>query len=287
MKAIAGRAKGALNAPGSGGPGQHLKGHFIEALDRQAYNSKNALNGKVLVARARPNHATYDASRIVNGRFAGAVQQKSSGAKPAVDKAIRQMNKTKPGSAARGSVRVPKDQVVRATKSAKGRVRVQPMDFTSEQATKKLDRGLGDVAKSGAKAGSKLRAAARAGAVGAAVNVAVGGISEAGALKRGELDGRDYAERRALDAVEGTGTGVVTTAVGGAASVGATTLIGASATLGTAAAGTGVAAAAVAAAPVVAGLVVATTVGLGIGKGFTVVRGSLHRHQERRRGADD
>jgi len=67
------------------------------------------------------------------------------------------MEKVKPGSARRGTLRVPRDQVAKTNRKAAGRIRVKGMDFTAEQAGSKLDKGLGDVAKKGSKAGSTLR----------------------------------------------------------------------------------------------------------------------------------
>lgn len=93
------------------------------------------------------------------------------------------MEKIKPGSASQGTLRVPKDQVAATQRQAldkvtgRRRIRVKGMDFTSEQAGKQLDKGLGDLAKSGVEAGSQARALAKGGAVGAAIGVGIGAVT--------------------------------------------------------------------------------------------------------------
>jgi len=207
----------------AGGRGQ-LKGHFLEALDVKAYGAKGRAVGKQLVPRKGSTNKAYDASRVVNKKFAGAAQQKSSAA--GTEKAIAQMERVKPGSARRGTLRVPRDQVAKTKAQARGRIHVKGMEFTSEQAGTKLDQGLGDVAKRGSKAGSAARATAKGAAIGAAVNVALGAAGEAGALKRGEVDTRDFAENRAVDAAEGATNAVVGIAAASAGGAAATAALG-------------------------------------------------------------
>jgi len=151
---------------------EHLKGHFIERLDVSTYNAKNRLTGKVLDSRPNPINAAYDASRYIKGQFAGGIQQKSSAV--GTEKAIAQVEKVKAGSARRATLRVPKDQAAKARARAGQRIRVSEMEFTSAQAGKKLDQGIGDLAKGGAKATSTARAVGRGASVGAAVTVALG-----------------------------------------------------------------------------------------------------------------
>jgi hypothetical protein len=293
------------------GAHHQLRGHFIEALDVHLHNAKG---GSQLVPRAKAGNVGYDASRFIseNGqtRFAGAVQQKASA--NGTRKAIEQMEKVKPGSATRGTLRVPRDHVDAATRRAtdrltgKKRIRVQGMDFTSDQASKRLDQGLADVAKNGAKASSQVRALAKGGAIGAAVSVGIGCTTELGALRRGEVNGRDYGENRAVDAAEGATNAVVgTLAAGGcaalataalgtaggtslAATVGAagTTTLGAVGGMGTAGAAVATAlggVTATAALPFVAGGAAALGTGLLVGKGFKRVRSTVKTHQARRR----
>jgi hypothetical protein len=283
---------------------EQIKGHFIEALDIKTYNAKNRLTGKQLVPRKGSTNKAYDASRIAKKKFAGAVQQKSSAA--GTEKAIAQMEKVKPGSASRGTLRVPRDQVAKTQKKAVKRIRVKGMEFTSEQAGSKLDQGLGDVAKKGSRAGSTARATAKGAAVGAAVTVAMGAVGDAGALKRGEIDGRDFAENRAVDAAEGAtnavvgvgaagvGGAIATAALGtstgaaAAASAGAagTAAVGAVSGMGAAGAAIGSALGGVtvaAAAPAVIGGAAAIGGGVLVSKGYKRVRKALRTRQERRR----
>lgn len=289
----------------SGARGQ-LKGHFVEALDVKTYNRKNLLTGKKLVPRKKSANKAYDASRVIHKKFAGGVQQKSSAS--GIDKAIRQMEKVKPGSASRGTARVPKDQVVAARRRAAGRIKVRGMEFTSAQADVKLDKGLADLAKRGSAATSRVRAAAKAGVGAAVTSAALGAAMEARALRRGQLSSQDFAENRAVDATEGAvsaGTSAVAGGAGGALATAAlATQTGAAAAasvgaLGTSAVGVigglGSGGAAVAgvlggvtvagAAPVVVGGALSIGAGMGVAKGFRHVRRRVKKRQQRRRQA--
>lgn len=298
---------------GKAGGREQLKGHFIEALDVQHYNAKNLLRGKKLVPRAKANNPAYDASKIVTRGpkrgFAGAVQQKSSA--QGTEKAIAQMNKVKPGSSTRGALRVPKDQVAAAQRKAldatgKPRIRVEPMDFTTQQAGKKLDQGIADVAQKGVKAGSQMRALAKGGLIGAGVGVAIGSICDAKKVKSGEVNGREFAENRAVDAAEGATSAVAGTLAASAGAAGTTALFGTTAgasfavsagAAGTAVVGSiggmGAGGAAVAgvlgtlSAPVVlpaaGGVLVACGAGFLVAKAFGGVRGSVKDGQRERR----
>jgi hypothetical protein len=308
-----GAAKAAAEGTKAGGREQ-LKGHFIEALDVDTYNAKNLLNGKKLVPRNGSTNKAYDASRIVKTagkeKFAGAVQQKSS--VHGTTKAIDQMERVKPGSASRGTLRVPKDHVAAARKRAldpatgQSRIRVNSMEFTSEQAGKQLDQGLADVAKKGIKAGSQVRALAKGGAIGAGVSVAIGAVTDARALKEGRLTRSDFVELRSVDAAEGATGAVVGTLASAAGATAATAALGTASgatfaasvgAAGTAAVGTiggmGAGGAAVAgvlggmtataALPVVAGGAAAFGVGAAVTKGFKRVRGAVKDKHRRRR----
>jgi hypothetical protein len=284
-----------------------LKGYFIEALDVKTYNAKGKLAGKKLILRARCNNQGYDATRLikVDGKweFAGAIQQKFNAT--GTRDAISGMEKIKAGSATKGTLRVPRDQVAAAERMARRRVRVKGMDFTSQQAGKQLDKGLGDLAKSGVKAGSQARALAKGGAVGAAISVGIGALTEVRALHRGEVNGREFAENRGVDAVEGATNAVVGALAAGAGGAAATaalgTAAGASFAASAGAAGTAVVGAiggmgtggaavagvlggvtATAALPVIAGGVVAIGTGVVVGKGFKRVRRKVKDGQRRR-----
>jgi hypothetical protein len=222
------------------------------------------------------------------------------------------MEKIKPGSASQGTLRVPKDQVAATQRQAldkvtgRRRIRVKGMDFTSEQAGKQLDKGLGDLAKSGVEAGSQARALAKGGAVGAAIGVGIGAVTEVRALHRGGINGREFAENRGVDAVEGATNDVVGTlaagAGGAAATAGLGTAAGASFAASAGAAGTAVVGAiggmgtggaavagvlsgvtATAALPGIAGGVVAIGACVVVGKGFTRVRRKVKDGQQARR----
>jgi hypothetical protein len=302
VKAAADRA--AVEGGRSGGMEQ-LKGHFVEILDVDTYNAKNRLTGKKLIPRSKGNAEAYDATRIVKKRFAGGVQQKASASH--VEKTIRAMEKKKPGSAKKGVLRVPKDQVEAARRKAGPRVKeVKGMEFTRQEATIRLDKGVGDVAHTGTTAASQMRALGKAGLTGATVSIVIGGLADIPALRRGDLNRRDYGENRAVDAAEGAtgamlGTGVATLGAAGttaalgtaggvsfAASAGAagTAVVGAIGGMGSA----GAAVAGIlggvtvtAALPVVAGATVAIGSGVVVGKGFKRVRRTVKARQGRRR----
>lgn len=286
---------------------EQLKGHFIEALDVKSYNAKGRLIRKALSPRKGSTNKAYDASRVVNKKFAGAIQQKSSAA--GAEKAIVQMESAKLGAARRGTLRVPRDHVAETRRRAANRIRVKGMDFTSKQAEAKLDRGLGDLAKKGSNAGSTVRAAAKGATIGAAINVAVGAAGDAGGLKRGELAPRHFTENRAVDAAEGVtnalvgvGAATVGSAAGSAAlgaalatSVGSTAAmsIGAASTAAvTAISGVGTVGAGVAgvlggvtvagAAPVVVSGAAVIGSGLIVGRTYEHVRRRLQASQQQR-----
>lgn len=286
------------------GAREQLKGHFIEALDVKTYGARGRFAGKKLVPRKSATNKGYDASRVVKKKFAGAIQQKSSPA--GTEKAIAQMEKIKPGSARRGTLRVPWDYVAKTRQRAAGRIRVKGMEFTSEQAGSKLDQGLGDVAKRGGKATSTARATAKGAAVGATVSVALGAVGDAGALRRREIDGRDFAENRGVDVAEGATNAVVGVAAAGVGGAVATAALGTSAgaaaavsagAAGTAAvtaiSGMGAAGAVVggvlggvtvaAAAPAALGGAAAIGGGVVIGKGYKRVHKWVRVRQEGRR----
>jgi hypothetical protein len=282
---------------------EQLKGHFIERLDISTYNAKNRLTGKVLDSRPNARNPAYDASRYIKGKFAGGVQQKSSAA--GTEKAIAQIEKVKPGSARRATLRVPKDQAAKARARAGQRIRVSEMEFTSAQAGKKLDLGIGDLAKSGAKATSTARAVGRGASVGAAVTVALGAVGDARALKRGDVSRRDFAENRAVDAAEGAANAVVgigamaaggmaasaalgtTAGAGIAASAGAAGTAALGAVGGMGAAGAAAAGAlggvtVAAAAPFVVGTAAAIGTGVVVSRGFKRVRHGVRARQQKR-----
>lgn len=309
IQQVAAKVKGAADqataeARHAGGIEQ-LKGHFIEILDIDAYNAKNRLTGNKLVPRLKGNAEAYDASRFIDKRFAGGVQQKSSASH--IEKTIKAMEKKKLGSARKGVLRVPKDQVDTAARRTGRRVKeVKGMDFTLQEATGRLEKSVNDVARKGTKAASQARALGKAGATGALISAVVGGLTDIPAVRRREIDGRDYAENRAVDAAEGATGAALGTAAAGMGAAGATAALGTAAgasfaasagAAGTAAlsavGGMGTAGAAVAGAlggvtataalPAIAGAGAAIGTGMFVTKRFKRVRSSLLVRQQQRK----
>jgi hypothetical protein len=289
-------AKAAANGSRSGAFEQ-VKGHFIEAATIDRYNAAGKLVGKKLVTPNSHTHKAYDAMRIVgkgaDQKFTGAVQIKSSS--HGVEKAISQIEKVKPGSARNATLMVSQDEVGKSTAKAAGRIRVRGNGVTRAHATNQLEEGVNGLAKKGTSAASSARALGKAGAVGAVAGAAIGGVAEAGALKRGEISKRHYLENRAVDAGEGATGAVLGTGAASLAATGATavmgTAAGASATASIGAAGTAVvgsiggmgsAGAAVAGAlgtvtapvaiPVVVGGAASIAVGIGVSKAAKRIR---------------
>lgn len=302
LQAEATRTISSAGPLGKTGARGRVKGHLFEDLDIAAYNKSGAAAGKSMVKRVNARNATYDASKLQLGKgFRGAVQHKSSPA--GVELAIKKMEKAKPGSAARGTIRVPGDRAAEAARRAGKRARVQGSTVTSGQLDSTLDSGLVELAASGSKATSARRPLARGSARAALISSAVGAVTDIPSLAAGELTGRDFAENRALDAAEavvvttvgalaagavvGTTAGTAAAAAaGGAVASAAATGAGAIAGMGSvgAAAATalgGVTAAA--AGPAIVGGAVVLGVGLVIGAGFKRVRGHVNaRHGARR-----
>ncbi len=284
---------------------EQLKGVVIELRDNATYNAKNRISGKKLVPRIDGRNEAYDASRFIKGKFAGGVQQKSSAA--GVEKTIARMERVKPGSAPKGVLRVPRDQVSEAQRRAAGRLKeVKGMEFTLAHADAKLDQGLVDIARNGTSAGSAARAAAKGAAVGAAISAGIGAAGDIAALTRNEISALDFAENRTIDIVEGATNALVGTAattVGGAAATAALgTTAGAAVggtlgSIGTAAVGTiggmgslGAGAAGIlggvtvgAAAPFVVGGAASVAVVWLTSKGFRRIRRHVQGRQEQRR----
>lgn len=295
---------------GRSGAREAVKGHFIEAMTTRDYNAAGRLVGKRMVGMPSPTHRAYDARHYVKqgGKwvFGGADQVKSSRA--GVEKAISQIEKVKPGSARNATLRVPQDEVAATARKAAGRIRVKGNGVSKAQSAKRLDSGLADLAKKGTAAGSKLRAAGKTGAIGAATTTALGAAKDLGALRSGDLSRRHFLENRGLDAVEGGGSALISTAVGTggaavatagigtagggaiAASLGGagTAVLGGVGTLGAPgafAAGALGGLTAPVVLPVIAGTGASVAVGFAVTRGFKKVRGKVE--QGRRSQPDD
>lgn len=197
-------AAGALKSRGpsgkSGARGR-LKGHLFEDLDIEAYgrNSANRRAGKKLVAPTDHRNPTYDAKRLVKGKYSGSVQHKAGAS--GIDTAIKKMEAKTPGSAKRGTVRVPSDVAEDAAKKARGRTRVKSSEVSSQQLDDTLDTGLKALSESGLEAASTNRAAAASAAKSAATGAALGAALESKALIDGSLSPTDFAKNRAAEAV--------------------------------------------------------------------------------------
>jgi hypothetical protein len=251
-----------------------IKGHFVEIWDVDTSNVRGRLVGKKLVLCPNGRNAAYDAIRIVDGKFAGGVQQKSSASH--VAKTIRMMERKKPGSARYGVLRVPQDQVAEATKRARGQIKeVKPMAFTRQEASDRLTQGLKDLATDGTKATSQLRAIGKAGLTGAAVNVALGTARDARGVWQGKLTTSEFVVNRGIDGAEGATGAVFGTLSSGAAVTWTTALV--------AAEGTALSAGAAAAVPVIAGVGAAVVTGIAVTYAFKRVRGRVDVVREHRR----
>lgn len=209
----------------SGAFGQ-LRGHLFEEWDIRDYNLRRG--GKYrLVQRVHPRNPGYDASRFhINGRFAGAVQHKCGPA--SIAKAIEKIEKSKPGSACKATIRVPKDRADACWKAAAGRIRIQASRLSDKTITRRAKTGLRDIASHGEAATSLGLQAARGAAKSAAGATVVSGLGDLGALLRHDLNAHQFVARRCVDAAEAgvaaAATATTTCAVTAAITAGATSL---------------------------------------------------------------
>lgn len=297
----ASRTISSVGPVGKTGARGRLKGHLFEDLDIAAYNKSGKAVGKSMAKRLDARNAAYDASKFQGGKFRGAVQHKTSPA--GVEAAIKKMEKIKPGSATRGTIRVPGDRAIETAKRTGQRTRVQGSKVTSRELENTLDSGLAELATKGSKGTSARRALAKGTAKSAMISAAVGAVCDVPALAAGDLTGRDFSENRLVDASEavavttagslaagallGTTAGTAAaTAVGGAvassAATGAAAVAGMGSMGGAAATALGGVTAA-AAGPVVVGGAVLLGVSLVVGKGFRQVRLRVRAKQADRR----
>lgn len=292
------------------GAREAVKGHFIETMTARDYNAAGRFVGKRMVEMPSPTHRAYDAKHFVKegGKwvFRGADQVKSSRA--GTEKAISQIEKVKQGSAVKATLRVPQDEVAATTRKAAGRIRVKGNGVTKAQSAKRLDGGLGDLAKKGSSASSKLRAAGKSGAIGAATTTAIGAAKDVGALRSGDLSRRHFVENRGLDLVEGGGGALIGSAAAGGGSMVAaaglgtatggaiatslggagTAVLGSVSTLGAPgafAAGALGGLSAPVVLPAVAGAGASIAVGLAVTRGFKKVRGKVEEGRRAEHGA--
>lgn len=183
----------------SGALGQ-FRGHLFEHLDVQAYTLRNLPMRRVLKLRRTAHAPGYDASRFINGRFAGGVQHKLSAA--GVVKAADKLNARKAGSAARATLRLPKDQAARATTRVAGRMRVEASEISSAALKRRGNAGLRQLSSRGSAAVSSVHQFGRGAGLAAVTGVALGAASDASKLRRRQMGAQEFVSRRGADAVE-------------------------------------------------------------------------------------
>lgn len=230
------RSRGPLGKTGARG---RLKGHLFEDLDVHTYNRalRNRITGRKMVKRTNARNVAYDASKYKRvwtrrgpkWKFAGAVQHKTGPA--GIESAIAKMNRLKPGSASKGTARLPKDKASAAARRAGRRTRVQGSKVTSTELETTLNRGLEGLRTKGVAATSRTRAVAGSSARSGGLAALVGGVLEGPALIRGDTSAREFAENRSMDVAEG-GTAAAIGTVGAGAVLGTGTGSAAAATLG-------------------------------------------------------
>ncbi|WBP93207.1 hypothetical protein O6072_18400 [Mycolicibacterium neoaurum] len=186
-------------AGASGALGQ-FRGHLFEQLDSQTYNLRNLPYRRVLALRTNAHAPGYDASRYINGRFAGGVQHKLSAA--GVLKAAEKLNARKAGSASRATLRLPKDQAARARIRVAGRMRVEASDISSAVLKRRGNAGLKQLAGRGSRAVNPAHQLGRSAGLAALSAATLGALSDAARLYRGEMNRHEFAARRGTDAVE-------------------------------------------------------------------------------------
>ena len=200
VKRVAGETLRKRGPDGTSGALGQFRGHLFEQLDLQTYNLRNARFGRKLVLRTNAHAPGYDASRFVYGRFAGGVQHKFSPS--GVIKAADKLNARKAGSATRATLRLPKDQVARAKVRVAGRIRVEPSDISTRMLKRRGDAGLRRLASQGTSAVSPLRQAGRSAGFAAMTGAALGAVSDARKLYRGQMSAHEFATLRGMDAGE-------------------------------------------------------------------------------------
>lgn len=183
----------------SGALGQ-FRGHFFEHIDARSYNLRNLPMRRVLQLRTMAHAPGYDASRFINGRFAGGIQHKLSAA--GVVKAADKLNARKAGSATRATLRLPKDQARRATTRVAGRMRVEASDISTAAIKRRGNAGLRQLSRNGKWAVNPTHQFARKAGVSALTGMAIGAASDATKLYRKEMGAHEFASRRGVDAVE-------------------------------------------------------------------------------------
>ncbi len=247
----------------SGSLGQ-FRGHLFEVLDVRAYNLRNLARGRQLILRRAAHAPGYDASRFVAERFAGGVQHKLSPS--GVIKAANKLDARKAGSAAKATLRLPKDQKAAAVRKVAGRMRVEASSITTGVVKRQGNAGLRQLSSRGSSAVSAVNQFGRSTGVAALMGVAFGAVGDAAKMYGRQMDAREFIARRGIDAAEQVATHAASTATIAGVMVGATA--GAAKATGTLA----VVAAAVAGSSVVAPAAISLVAGAAVARAIRPMR---------------
>lgn len=259
----------------SGSLGQ-FRGHLFEVLDVRSYNLRNAALNRRLDLRSAAHAPGYDASRFVGSRFAGGVQHKLSSA--GVIKAANKLDARKAGSAARATLRVPRNQGAATVRKVAGRMRVEASAVSSGMVKRQGNAGLKQLSSRGSAAVSAVNQFGRGTGISAMTGVAFGTVADAGRVYRRQMGVQEFAARRGVDAAEQATTHLVSVAATAGVMVGAQAVAG-GATGAVAAAAAAVAGSAVVA-PAAIGITAAVVAGLALGP----IRVRAHRWARQRSG---
>lgn len=203
----------------SGSLGQ-FRGHLFEVLDVRAYNLHNAAKGRRLILRAAAHAPGYDADRFIAGRFAGGVQHKLSPS--GVIKAANKLDARKAGSAAKATLRLPKDQKAAAVRKVAGRMRVEASSITTGVVKRQGNAGLRQLSSRGSSAVSAVNQFGRSTGIAALTGVAFGAVGDAAKMYRRQMDAQEFIARRGIDAAEQAASHAASTATITGVMVGAT-----------------------------------------------------------------
>jgi hypothetical protein len=205
------RAAG-LKLQTSSGAFQQIRGHVFEAMDVADYNYVHALlgDGHRLVLRVSSCARNYDASRFIDGRFAGGVQHKLG--VDSIGSAIKRFEAWRPGTSSHATIRVPADRAEEAFRRYGDQVGVGASRVTTGDVNSTVSRGATEFRFFGIYAVSRGFQVAFAAVVGAAFSVAVGAFFDL--LLDRSLTFAHFKARRRLDALGGAVTAVVVTVVG-------------------------------------------------------------------------
>lgn len=227
LKNVAGETLGNTGPNGLSGTLGQFRGHLFEQLDTAQFNLRHAGTGTYLRLRGGAQAPGYDADRFVRDRFAGGVQHKLG--PNGIHRAVGKLDTMKAGSAARATVRVPRDRLQEATLTAAGRVRVQGSRVTTQQVKRHGDAGLKLLAGRGEDILNPLRAGARSAAWAAVFAIGVGAAFELHRLLLGDITMSAFLAARGLEASEsvvaalasfGVGLGIASVATSWATGVG-------------------------------------------------------------------